>query len=154
VVAIVGVLGYLAFSMFGKTDIPVDDGKITVRNVKAYFIPKAAAGELLVITGEAQNNHKKARAALQVKGMVYGANNQPLANKTAYAGNPLTQEQLAAMTAEKIESAMNNQFGDSLANLEVQPGKIIPFTIVIINPPKEGKDFGVEPVGSTVAASK
>jgi len=153
-VVIAAVLGYMVFSMFGKDAVPVDDGKITVQNVKAYFILKGTAGELLVITGDALNNHKKARAALQVKGMVYGANNQTLANKTAYAGNPLSQEQLASMTAEKIEAAMNNQFGDSLANLEVQPGKTIPFTIVIINPPKEGKEFGVEPVGSTVAASK
>ena len=163
-VVVVGVLGYMAYtfisdgpkavSMLDKGGAPADDGKITVQNVKAYFIPKAAAGELLVITGDALNSHKKARAALQVKGMVFGANNQALATKTAYAGNPLSQEQLASMTAEKIEAAMNNQFGDSLANLEVQPGKTIPFAIVIINPPKEGKDFGVEPAGSTVAASK
>ena len=153
-VLVVGALGYLAVSMLGKAPVPVDEGKITVQNVKAYFVPKAAAGELLVITGEALNNHKKARAALQVKGMVYGANNQTLANKTAYAGNPLSQEQLSSMTAEKIDAAMNNQFGDSLVNLEVQPGKTIPFTVVIINPPKDGKDFGVEPVGSTIAASK
>lgn len=163
-VVVVGVLGYMAYtfisdgpkavSMFGKETAPAEDGKITVQNVKAYFVPKAAAGELLVITGDALNSYKKPRAALQVKGMVFGANNQALATKTAYAGNQLSQEQLAAMPAEKIEAAMNNQFGDSLANLEVQPGKTIPFTIVIINPPAEGKDFGVEPVGSTVAASK
>jgi predicted Zn finger-like uncharacterized protein len=163
-VLVVGVLGYMGYtfisdgpkavSLLDKGGVPADDGKIVVQNIKAYFIPKAVAGELLVITGDALNSHKKARAALQVKGMVFGANNQALATKTVYAGNPLGQEQLVSMTAEKIEAAMNNQFGDSLANLEVQPGKTISFTIVIINPPKEGKDFGVEPAGSTVAASK
>lgn len=163
-VLVVGVLGFMAYtfindgpnavSIFGKAGPAVEDGKITVQNVKAYFIPKAAAGELLVITGEALNSYKKPRAALQVKGMVFGANSQPAATKTAFAGNSLTKEQLQEMSAEKIEAAMNNQFGDSLANLEVQPGKTIPFTIVIVNPPKDGKDFGVEPMGSTVAASK
>jgi len=162
-VVVLGVLGYMAYSfisggpkevsLFGKAGAPVEDGKITVQNIKAYFIPKAAAGELLVITGEALNNFKKPRAALQVKGMVFGAANQAVATKTAYAGNQLTKEQLAEMPAEKIEAAMNNQFGDSLANLEVQPGKTIPFTIVIVNPPADGKEFGVEPVGSTVAAA-
>lgn len=163
-VVVLAVLGYMAYSfisdgpkavsLFGnKAGVPVEDGKITVQNIKAYFIPKAAAGELLVITGEALNNFKKPRAALQVKGMVFGAANQAVATKTAYAGNLLTKEQLAEMPAEKIEAAMNNQFGDSLANLEVQPGKTIPFTIVIINPPVDGKEFGVEPVGSTVAAA-
>lgn len=162
-VLVLGVLGYMAYtfinndskavSLFGKAGAPVEDGRITIQNVKAYFIPKAAAGELLVITGEALNGYKKPRAALQVKGMVFGATNQAVATKTAYAGNQLTKEQLAEMPADKIEAAMNNQFGDSLTNLEVQPGKTIPFTIIIINPPKDGKEFGVEPVGSTVAAA-
>lgn len=162
-VVVLAVLGYMAYSfisdgpkavsLFGKAGAPAEDGKITVQNIKAYFVPKATAGELLVITGEALNNFKKPRAALQVKGMVFGAANQTVATKTAYAGNLLTKEQLAEMPAEKIEAAMNNQFGDSLANLEVQPGKTIPFTIVIVNPPADGKEFGVEPVGSTVAAA-
>lgn len=158
---VLGVLGYMAYnfisngpngvSFFGKAGT-IDDGKITVQNLNAYFIPKAAAGELLVINGEALNSFKTTRAALQVKGMVFGDASEAAATKTAYAGNQLTREQLIEMPAEKIEAAMNNQFGDSLANLEVQPGKTIPFTIVIINPPNEGKDFGVEAMGSTVAA--
>ncbi|MDK9717244.1 MAG: zinc-ribbon domain-containing protein [Trichlorobacter sp.] len=162
-VLVLAVLGYVTYtfvsgspktlSTFGKGGASVEDGRITTQNVKAYFIPKAAAGELLVITGEALNGYKKPRAALQVKGMVFGATNQAVATKTAYAGNQLTKEQLAEMPADKIEAAMNNQFGDSLTNLEVQPGKTIPFTIIIINPPKDGKEFGVESVGSTVAAA-
>jgi len=161
VVAVLGYMGYIfisdgpkALSLFGKSAAQIEDGKITVQNVKAVFIPTAAAGELLVITGDALNTYKKPRAALQLKALVFGANSQVLVTKTAYAGNQLTNEQLLEMTAEKIEAAMNNQFGDSLANLEVQPGKTIPFTIVIINPPKEGDNFGVEPAGSTVAATK
>ena len=162
-VLVLGVLGYMAYtfisndskavSLFGKPATSAEDGKITVQNVKAYFIPKAAAGELLVITGDALNSYSKPRAALQVKGMVFGATGQAVATKTAYAGNQLTKEQLMEMPADKIEAAMNNQFGDSLANLEVQPGKTIPFTIIIINPPADGKEFGVESVGSTVATA-
>ncbi len=161
---VLAVLGYIAYtfindghnavSMFGKSGTPVEEGKITVQNINGLFISTSVAGELLVINGDAVNNYKKPRAALQVKGIVYGPNNQVVATKTAFAGNRLTPEQLAEMTVDKIEAAMNNQFGDSLTNLEVQPGKTIPFTIVIVNPPLNGKDFGVEPVGSTVAASK
>ncbi len=46
---------------------------------------------------------------------------------------------------------MGNQFGDSLSNLAVQPGKSIPFVVVFTNVPKEAVDFGVEVVGSTAA---
>lgn len=159
-VGALGFMGYLflgdgskAVTLFGKA-APLDEGKIVVQKVQASFLTKTAAGDLLIITGEAQNNFNKARAALQLKGTVFGANGDSLASQTAYAGNQLTREQLTTMPKEKIEAAMNNQFGDSLANLEVPPGKTIPFTLVIINPPAAAKDFGVEAVGSTVAASK
>lgn len=161
---VLSVLGYLiynfisggpkALSIFGKQAAVVEEGRIDVRNVKAYYIEGAEAGELLVITGDAVNSFKTARATLQVRAAVLSANNQNLATKTAYAGNMLTSEQLAEMPADKIEAAMNNQFGDSLTNLEVLPGKSIPFVIVFIDPPEDGKDYSVTPLGSTVAASK
>jgi hypothetical protein len=49
---------------------------------------------------------------------------------------------------------MANQFGDSLANMEVAPGKAIPFVVVLANLPKGAKDFAVESAGSTVATGK
>ena len=86
--------------------------------------------------------------------MIFDAKGQTLVSKSAFAGNLLTDGQLATLPLDKIEAAMANQFGDSLANLEVAPGKKVSFMIVIATPPKEGKDFGVEPTGSTVAAGK
>jgi hypothetical protein len=107
-----------------------------------------------VISGEAVNEFSKPRAAIQIKGMVYGANGEVLASKNAFCGNPLTEEQLSTLSLDKIEAAMANQFGDSLANMEVAPGKAIPFVIVIAKPPAGAKDYGVEPAGSTVATGK
>jgi hypothetical protein len=63
-------------------------------------------------------------------------------------------EQLASIPLERIEATMSNQFGDSLDNMEVAPGKAVPFTIVIPAPPQGAKDFGVEVVSSTVATGK
>ena len=57
------------------------------------------------------------------------------------------------MTMSQIEAAMANQFGDSLANMEVAPGDAIPFVIVIPKPPAGATDYGVEPAGSTVATA-
>jgi predicted Zn finger-like uncharacterized protein len=160
VIGVGGFFGYLfmtdsskAMKLVGKS-APVEEGRITVQNVKAGFIPKGAAGELLVITGEAVNGFKTPRAALQLKAVVYGANGEILAQKNAFAGNLLTEKQLSTMTAEKIDTAMSNQFGDSLINMGVAPGKSVPFTIVIVNPPAAAKDFAVEAAGSTVAAAK
>jgi predicted Zn finger-like uncharacterized protein len=153
VVAVVAVLGYVGYSMFGVEKVAKESGRISIRGVNAAFV-KNSAGELVVISGEAVNEFASPRAAIQVKGMIYGPNGQVLASKNAFCGNPLTREQLATMPLDKIESAMANQFGDSLDNLGVQPGKTIPFVIVIANPPASAKELGVEPAGSTVATGK
>jgi len=153
---VVSALGYFGYSMFSEVKVKnvTDAGRITVRSVDASFVKNAAIGELLIITGEAVNNFNKPRAAIQVKGMVYDGSGKVLASKNAYCGNPLTKEQLATMPLDKIEAAMANQFGDSLANMGVEPGKAIPFVVVIAKPPAEAKDYGVEPAGSTVATGK
>ncbi|HEY4745378.1 MAG TPA: DUF3426 domain-containing protein [Desulfuromonadaceae bacterium] len=153
VVAVLGFFGYTTF-LEDKSKVVTEAGRITVRAVNAAFVNNPAIGDLLVITGEAVNNFPKPRAAIQVKGMVYGAGGQVLASKNAYCGNPLTPAQLSTLSLDKIEAAMANQFGDSLTNMEVAPGRAIPFVIVIPKPPAEGKDYGVEPAGSTVAAGK
>ena len=153
---VVAVLGFLGYSMFtdDKGKGVAENGRITVRSVDASFVKNPVIGDLLVITGEAVNEYAKPRAAIQIKGMVYGADGQVLFTKNAYCGNPLSKEQLATLPADKIEAAMANQFGDSLANMEVAVGKAIPFVIVISKLPAEAKDYGVEPVGSTVATGK
>jgi uncharacterized protein DUF3426 len=123
-----------------------------VRNVTGVFLRNKEAGEIFVVKGEAVNSFKKPRASIQVKAVLYGANGQSLLNKTAYCGNNITNDQLNALPLARIEEAMNNQFGDSLANLGVQPGKAIPFVVVFSNVPKGAVDYGVQVAGSTVAA--
>lgn len=152
VVLVLGYFGYTSFSTSGDT--VQESGKITIRAVKAAYVDNDAAGELLVVSGEALNEYAKPRAALQVKVTVFDAAGQTIATKSAYGGNPLAEDQLESLALEKIEAAMANQFGDSLANMEVAPGKAIPFVVVLANLPKGAKDFAVQSAGSTVAAGK
>lgn len=153
VISIAGYLGFSSFSNHSETAVH-DTGKITVKSVIATFIDNDEAGELLVISGEALNEYAEIRAALQVKVTIFDADGQSIATKSAYGGNPLTEEQLESLSLDKIEAAMANQFGDSLANMEVASGKAIPFVIVLANLPKGAKDFEVQSAGSTVAAGK
>lgn len=126
-----------------------ESGKIILRSINSTFVKNSATGsDLLVISGEAVNGFNTPRGALQVKGMVYGAGDQVLASKNAYCGNPLSREQLATMPLEAIETAMANQLGSALTNLEVAPGKAIPFTVVISSVPAGAQNFGVEPAAS------
>uniref|UniRef100_C6DZZ5 MJ0042 family finger-like protein n=1 Tax=Geobacter sp. (strain M21) TaxID=443144 RepID=C6DZZ5_GEOSM len=144
-------IGFVA-KWFGM-EVP-EEGRITIRNPLASFYQNHQAGELFVVTGEAVNSFRKARASIQVRVSLYDKSGKVLMQKTAYCGNRLSKEQLTTLPLEKLESIMNNQFGDSLSNLGVQPGQPIGFVVAIANVPKEAADFGVEVVGSTVAAGQ
>jgi hypothetical protein len=129
-------------------------GNITLSAVDASFIKNKKAGDLLVISGTVVNNFTTPRAAVQIKGLVYGGNDQVLASKTAYCGNTLTNEQLTTMPLKTIEAAMANQFGSTLDNLEVAPGKSIPCMVVISDLPEEAKNYGAELAGSSPVTPK
>ena len=131
-----------------------EEGNIALNNPAGIYLTNKDAGELFVVTGEAVNRFKKPRASIQIKATLFGPKGEALQQKTVYAGNALTKEQLSTLPLAKLEERMSNQFGDSLANLGVQPGKSIPFVVVFANVPKEAADYGVEVVGSTVAGQQ
>lgn len=153
---VIAVLGYFGYSSLSapKENVSQENGKISIRSVKAVYLDNTSAGELLVISGEAFNEYSKPRAALQVKVTVSDSTGRSITTKSAYGGNPLTEDQLKNLPLDKIEAAMANQFGDSLANMEVAPGKAVPFVVVLANLPKGAKDFEVQSAGSTVATGK
>jgi len=157
VIAIIGALGYFGKDLYQRF-LPQSaqaTGKITLRSVKSALIKNTTTGnDLLVISGEAVNSSSSPRAALQVKGIVYGNKGQVLASKNAYCGNPLSEQQVATMPLAAINAAMANQLGSALMNLEVAPGKAIPFTVVIATIPAGAKDVGVESAGSQAVAEK
>ncbi|MDD2309898.1 MAG: DUF3426 domain-containing protein [Desulfuromonadaceae bacterium] len=153
VISVLGYVGYSSLSAPKEVVVP-ENGEIGVKTVKAVYVENANAGELLVISGEAVNEYSEPRAALQVKVTLFGAAGQILATKSAYGGNPLTEEQLKSLSLDKIEAAMANQFGDSLANMGVAPGRAIPFVVVLADIPEGVTDLAVHSAGSTVATGK
>jgi hypothetical protein len=155
-VVVLSVIGYFGYSSLSNPSASTvaEAGKISLHAIKSAFVRSSGAGELLVISGNALNEYTKPQASLQVKVTVFNEAGQSVAAKTAYCGNPLTDEQLKNLPLENIEAAMANQFGDSLANMTVAPGKTIPFVVVVANLPPRAKDFSVQSAGSTTTSGK
>ena len=112
------------------------------------YVDNREAGTLLVIQGATTNNFSGVRSAITVKGVLLNADGRVLQQQTVFAGNYLDEERLREAPYVQIEEAMNNQFGDSLSNMNVKPGATIRFTIVFRNPPPELASITVEVVDS------
>jgi predicted Zn finger-like uncharacterized protein len=157
VLAMVGAAAFYGKDLYPKLKqmIAPESGKIQLRSISSSFVRNTTTGsELLVISGEAVNGFTTPRASLQVRGMVYGDKGQVLVSKNAYCGNPLSAQQLASMPLDAIELAMANQVGSGLSNLEVPPGKALPFTVVIATVPEGAKNIGIVPAGSQTLGEK
>jgi predicted Zn finger-like uncharacterized protein len=137
----------------GRKAPAVEAGQIKLTAVSGFFVTNSTEGQLFVIRGIAVNEFPEARSAIAVKGTLYSKSGKALIQQTAYCGNPLDDPVLQKWPFSKIEESMSNQFGDSLSNLNVGPGKTIPFAIVFKNLPAELAEFATE-VSSSQPGSK
>jgi predicted Zn finger-like uncharacterized protein len=127
-------------------------GDIRLKNLQGSFITNRKEGELFVIQGIAVNNLSDAQAAIQVKGVIFDKDGKQLLQKTIFCGNPISDSDLRKLPYSKMEEIMGNQFGESLANLNVTPNQSIPFTIVFRKLPKTLSEFVVEVADTKPAA--
>lgn len=123
---------------------------VEIRLLEGSFLVNKDAGEIFVMKGDAFNVSPKPLTTIQVKGKILGPKGEILAQQTVFCGNVLSGEQLAMQPYSSMVKAMGDEFGETLANFQVQPGKGIPFVIVFKDVPQGAKDFAAEvasPVG-------
>lgn len=120
--------------------------------LQGFFVKNSKEGTLFVIGGQVRNQSAEARSAIAVKGVLYDGGDRELSQRTVFCGNPLSVNELRSMSFVAMAERMNNQFGDSLTNFNVSPGKTIPFTIVFNRLPEGLASFDVKLSGSEPAS--
>jgi len=106
-----------------------------VRNLIGYYETKTAAGNLFVIKGQVANMGRIRKSGIRVHATLLDGRDQTVAEKTIYAGNVLPGETLRTASRAKIDEALSNRFGDKLVNMDIAPGKSVPFMVVFFNAP-------------------
>lgn len=139
--------------IFGQqTSGQIQPDRIALTNLEGKFINNQEAGELFVIRGEATNNFKEPRASIQVKGVIFDKDGNPLLQKTIFCGNPISDQELQTLSFSKLEEMMGNQFGKSLKNMKINSAQAIPFVIAFRDLPKNLSEFSVDVTSSKPAA--
>lgn len=142
------VVERLVLKLKGEEPAAPTEQRIGLAISGSSYVANREAGQLLVIQGTATNNFAGARSAITVKGVLLDGGGNVLQQQTVFCGNYLSEDKLAGMPYAQIEEAMNNQFGDSLSNMNLKSGGTIRFTIVFRNPPRELANINVEVVDS------
>ena len=107
-----------------------------VRNLIGYYETRTAAGNLFVIKGQVANMGRSRKSGIRVHATLLDGKDQMVAERTIYAGNVLPGETLRTASRAKIEEALSNRFGDKLVNMDIAPGKSVPFMVVFFNAPE------------------
>lgn len=118
--------------------------RYAVGNLVGYYEPDAKAGTLFVIQGTVTNQGRETKSGIRVWAELFDSGGTHIAGKSVFAGNVLPGEVLRSSSKEAIDKAMANRWGDRLSNLDIGPGKSIPFMIVFFDAPAGIGEYRLE----------
>jgi predicted Zn finger-like uncharacterized protein len=106
-----------------------------IENLIGYYESTFYGGRLFVIKGQVTNSGRTSKSGIRIQASLLDGRAQEIARKTAYAGNVLAGEVLRQASHEAIEAEQSNRFGSNLINMDVSPGRSVPFMVVFIDAP-------------------
>ncbi len=135
---------------------PAEDrvSKLGVRNMRQYTIPNEKIGQITVVEGNVANGFDEPRELIRLELTLYDAQGNPMASKSQLAGTQVSLFQLQILGETELEQALTNKLDILAKNTNVPPGGMVPFMLVIYNPPEEAVDFSVQIVDAKIPAKK
>lgn len=109
--------------------------QVAVENTSQRLLNNNILGAIRVMEGVAVNNADYPISRVLVKGTIIGENSKILGEQTSYAGNILTDEELANLSEEEIKKIFSRPEGNNNTNDKIVPNGRIPFMVVFINEP-------------------
>ncbi|MDR1165016.1 MAG: zinc-ribbon domain-containing protein [Deltaproteobacteria bacterium] len=120
-------------------------------NTTHHYRKNASAGNILIITGRIANNFEDRRSFIRVRGLLKGADGVVVAQREAFAGNYLTEQELVTLPMSEILARLQIRGGQNSSNLNVMPGDSVPFMLVFDKLPADLDEYVVECVSSVSA---
>ncbi|MBM2827917.1 MAG: Znf/thioredoxin put protein [Actinobacteria bacterium] len=106
-----------------------------LRNLIGYYERDTNAGDLFIIKGQIVNAGRTRKNSIRIHAGILDDKDRTIGETSCYAGNDIPGETLRTATREKIEEMLSNRFGDRLVNIEIPPGKSVPFKVVFFDAP-------------------
>ncbi|ACN16299.1 putative ATPase [Desulforapulum autotrophicum HRM2] len=113
------------------------------KSVNGRFVTNTTAGTLFVITGSVTNTSKEICSHIKIKGVLITKDKVPAKNKTVFCGNLIDEELLKSVDMNQINTLLARETGNNLSNVNIQPGRSIPFMVVFSDLPENLENFTV-----------
>jgi predicted Zn finger-like uncharacterized protein len=118
--------------------------KLTMRNVRQYYVTNEKIGPISVIEGKVVNGFPAPKELIEVEAALYGQDKSPLVSKKQFAGTSLSLFQLQVLGEKELEAFINNKLEVLANNTNIPPGGEVPFMVLFYNPPPTVTEFGVK----------
>jgi predicted Zn finger-like uncharacterized protein len=115
-----------------------------IGNLIGYYESTPHGGRMFVIKGQVTNAGRGPKSGIRIQASLLDGRAQEIARKSAFAGNVLAGEALRQASREAIEGEQSNRFGRNLINMDVAPGRSVPFMVVFFDAPDGIDSYRVE----------
>ncbi|UQZ89077.1 hypothetical protein C4J81_07650 [Deltaproteobacteria bacterium Smac51] len=121
----------------------------TKTNQNHYFRENIKEGTILIITGRVRNSYPERRSFIHLRGRLISADGSTLADRYSYAGNLVSEEELISLPISEIFSRLSIKGGQNGQNMNIEPGKEVPFMLVFDKLPDGMAEYRIDPMGSS-----
>ncbi len=121
--------------------------------LKGNWIQNQTDGRLYIIQGRVKNEYSQPRSFIRVTGRIFADGRQFKRAAQAYCGNMPSQQELEIKPVAELQRFLGNRNGKDNVNVNVAPGKEVPFTVIFAGLPEdvELQEYAVEISGSLPA---
>ena len=106
--------------------------QIRLQDIRQRIVNNAILGNIRVVEGTAVNQADFPVSRIRIKGEIMDARSLALGERVSFAGNVLTDEELANMSEDDIQKRLSRPEGRNNINEKVLPNGRIPFMIVFV----------------------
>lgn len=130
------------------------EARLGIEGLTGYYPDLPSGRRAFVIRGEVVNRSNAPQSLIRVQASLYAADGTTLATREVYSGNVISEEELATLAVRVIEGRLQNEVGDAMTNIEVQPGGRVPFTVAFLPAPDGVEKFSAKAVHAKSGAVK
>ncbi len=117
------------------------------KSINGRFVTNSSAGTLFVITGRIINKSPIPCSHVKVTGTLITKDKIKVKNKIVFCGNLIPEDKLRTLKMNDINIILARKTGSNNSNVDIAPGRSIPFMIVFSSLPDNLQNFTVNVAG-------